>query len=1549
MARRDPIQIPSTQRNLSRNSIDLDATTKQASYLRSPPRTPPSHTSRAAKGKGRAKAPRARPAIRDTFRSDDARGGFNEHHRVGSDSHDLSWSPRQTRDSVVDNMLLSLDQLFVPGNPPKGSTNVNYSAVEELDPYSSPRYKFSRRRGHTISSSLSSEHDFPTAENSSHNSNRPSRGHRSNSSSNFPSALRRIDSLYADDGGKKNIRGRLYETQRAAAPGERPAANRSHEKSGSKSSISSSLDLGQVLGGSRWQPAFERRSSIIDLGTEKRGGVTSGFSGMPRSAFSTSWSKELDYNDLEAAPTPTVPAGPRSKNRSPAKAHLSNLPSHAFPLPKTPSSRQTWPDRVENSTKKGRKVIDERAMHDTNIKSSLQNGLNAHGPDANVSSAHKPSSTYASSSALPSKERPGFFKRVFGSSSRNVTPTSNDASSSQKGLASSKDSTRADSRAGQVSEAIPGAKQPSAPSTGDAAAIDSKELPQVPLNKKTSFFRRRKKSMSGDAPLPILPPELQNQLYGPTVTGVDASPVSSLRKVMDPYLNSPNPPHHHRDQLLEDHAGKYDIAYLAGYAARNESSKRPGSNTNRSMKNDPEAFSNQRNFTSPMCDNPKARDHTSDDFNQIPGDSFLHDSSGNEGKADVDEISDMSSAKKDNGHEEEALVTDSVSRGDIVRPRDEKESVTNKIVNDNGDLTKVGELTPTPPVSSPKRDGSTSDFQQEVYTPKKVNLKDWNSPRISPSAENIPSKPSSQHSTRIWLAPTNSEENFSRPNGGHIQLGTTERSASVSNSEKGGLNKTPLKPSSTANCGNQESEPSEPKVYESQKIESLALETETSNETSFTDSDQPTDVDRAQAKKIFDGEDPHIDKSKAAPWLGEPIPERVRIREAYMELFHWQNLDILASLRGLCGRILLKGETQQVDRIIQSFSNRWCQCNPDHGFKATGTSCTFGLSDSVLNEDADVVHAICYSILMLNTDLHMAGIENKMTRTQYLRNMMPTLKRIAADAAPGGFEVIHSSIIPSVRGQLLCSDPPSPPRTSSFSHDHHEERPSFEGRRPTYRLSMRPSDDSGQEVLLSSASTPLEPEPSIDDCGPLVKTPFYGKLSAWEIQIETVLKGFYNSVRARPLPLFGSDEELLESMRSANGFSTLTNNMLRRTPSMVSKAGSEAQTMRGRFYENRLGTGRWTSKTRSRPRLYPASTVPSSRTSFDDQYSIMSPSGSSNWSRYSLVKTQTSMSVHSFASDYPHGDYKQSIGFANALSQAFIREESSGYTNLDDNAQDIPLLEDENLELAGAPWAKEGILKYKYHLESTNKKAKSKNWVECFVVVEKGWVRLFQFGMNAKSVRQKARNQKAMGGVVGGGNWAENAEVLGSFLLRQTIASILPEPGYSKIRPYVWALSLPTGAVHLFQAGTPEIVKEFVASANYWSARLSKEPLVGGVSNVEYGWSDLIVNTALLPIENRPSSNNNAGPRPSIQSSIRSSTDQGSTRPKLPGDKILISDWTPPQQSMMASALKEEDQLKGLKLYVSSIEEDIRKHTELRSLMFLAVSTDHSKSHKFVI
>lgn len=551
---------------------------------------------------------------------------------------------------------------------------------------------------------------------------------------------------------------------------------------------------------------------------------------------------------------------------------------------------------------------------------------------------------------------------------------------------------------------------------------------------------------------------------------------------------------------------------------------------------------------------------------------------------------------------------------------------------------------------------------------------------------------------------------------------------------------------------------------------------------------------------------------------------------------------------------------------------------------------------------------------------------------------MPTIRRSVADLALDALDFSRPSILP---GKSSAFD--STKLGDEFSAS--AENFPVEVERPSWRTSFRPPPRAEAD---SSVPTPLDYESPLDDCGPLVKAPFHGTLRTWEVQVEIVLKDFYNSIRGERLPLFGStvERQPLLLAPSSSTLSVFANGMLRRTPSVLSKAPSETQSFsRGRNPETlRMGNSKWASKNRSRHRLYPGS----SRTSLDDQSSMWSPSASSStWSKYSLGKTHTSMSVNSLGSGFIHGDYQQSIGFANALSQAIIREETTGSAgSIGSERGDYeepritPLLEDESLELHGAPWAKEGIVKHKHHLEALDKKFKDRNWSEVFAVIEKGYMSLFSF--SAKSIRNKNKG-KVAGGVVGGGNWQENAQSLGSFLLRQTIASALPSPGYSKARPHVWALSLPTGAVHLFQVGTPDIVKEFVSTANYWSARLSNHPLVGGISNIEYGWSDSIVNNSLVNAINESTRPSTGGNRSSMQSSrsIHSSIDHtfsGSFKARLPGDKILISDWTPPTQSMRASKLLEADQLRTLSDYVAYIEEELQKHNQLRSPMLLAVS-----------
>jgi Sec7-like guanine-nucleotide exchange factor len=55
-----------------------------------------------------------------------------------------------------------------------------------------------------------------------------------------------------------------------------------------------------------------------------------------------------------------------------------------------------------------------------------------------------------------------------------------------------------------------------------------------------------------------------------------------------------------------------------------------------------------------------------------------------------------------------------------------------------------------------------------------------------------------------------------------------------------------------------------------------------------------------------------------------------------MDLYDFENQSVLTALRQVCTRLVFRAETQQVDRILVAFSSRWCDCNPNHGFKTTG-------------------------------------------------------------------------------------------------------------------------------------------------------------------------------------------------------------------------------------------------------------------------------------------------------------------------------------------------------------------------------------------------------------------------------------------------------------------------------------------------------------------------------------------------------------------------------------------------------------------------------------
>lgn len=100
------------------------------------------------------------------------------------------------------------------------------------------------------------------------------------------------------------------------------------------------------------------------------------------------------------------------------------------------------------------------------------------------------------------------------------------------------------------------------------------------------------------------------------------------------------------------------------------------------------------------------------------------------------------------------------------------------------------------------------------------------------------------------------------------------------------------------------------------------------------------------------------------------------------------------------------------------------------------------------------------------------------------------------------------------------------------------------------------------------------------------------------------------------------------------------------------------------------------------------------------------------------------------------------MGFASSLTQSIIKEQN------EDDARSVnseASATDDELALLGAPWAKEGILHRKHYWEATNKRSRDKSWTEVFAVIQKGEMKLFQFGASAGT--------QTNGAGVGGGNW----------------------------------------------------------------------------------------------------------------------------------------------------------------------------------------------------
>jgi len=865
---------------------------------------------------------------------DSRRSGEHERYAL-RDSHDLSFADG-TRDSVVDNMLLSLDQLPALSTYPAAL----YSNFDDVDFFLAdntyPPAKATRHRGHTYASSHSSDYDLHADDASSRYSTHQSRGRRSNSSNNIPNTMGRRESLRGMWSGSKQTNGVSNDYQQTG-----------HIRGGGKSSkgsVSSSVDFGHGGMGAH-RLAVGRRSASFDHGN------LSSRTAKAESILERKRSNYTNYRpEYEAAPQPTIPAGPRRIQEPQSPVAFPPQPSYA--PPQAPAPRRKNSVRSTASYKTLRK---NKSHPEPNMRQQAQEFVNAHSlrdlpPIPTFQDPPAPSPTVATrkhtliapNPASAPKEKPGFFRRVFGSSLPKSMPQLSSSSSSSPSISRTHPpSVPSNHRPADVESVYSHGRPRTTPNGSNHIASQLKSAPARPpqtansaqpqqptLTKKhSSFFRRRKKSVTETPQPPPMPVEFQ-PVPKPEALSPQSPGISSLRKVMNPYLGDMNSPVAKYYDAREfptptDEAppnGRQN-GFSPGYKPHKDATVRTVKPGSRGTDNSPPSSQEEQLKVEQVAttNSPKLKlkmkNHRANVAN-TQEDTFLADSSsGNEDRSGRVTPSDTF-----------------VDADETPRPASSPTTYTFPPNDVDNNITPSGPKTTGMLGSQP---ADVGDLTASSRSASEVELEDegWILTTPSKSAQVYTHKNASR-SKRVWLEPTSSEERLAGDDGEDLSLpleGASGPLVPPKPSEKERPASAPEAPLASANGA----------AVNSSNVPTVQVEVENEDnmpaiiEHRIPD-DEPTEADRERAFRIFNGDDPSVQKGQAAAILGDVTLASSRIRKAFMDLFQWSGFNVLAAMRDLCGKLVLKAETQQVDRILMSLSERWCECNPNHGFKALG-------------------------------------------------------------------------------------------------------------------------------------------------------------------------------------------------------------------------------------------------------------------------------------------------------------------------------------------------------------------------------------------------------------------------------------------------------------------------------------------------------------------------------------------------------------------------------------------------------------------------------------
>ncbi|KAI5967367.1 GEA2 [Candida margitis] len=139
-----------------------------------------------------------------------------------------------------------------------------------------------------------------------------------------------------------------------------------------------------------------------------------------------------------------------------------------------------------------------------------------------------------------------------------------------------------------------------------------------------------------------------------------------------------------------------------------------------------------------------------------------------------------------------------------------------------------------------------------------------------------------------------------------------------------------------------------------------------------------------------------LDKKMLGEFLAKP--SNADLLQHFIRLFDFEGLRVDEALRVLLKTFRLPGESQQIERIVETFAQIYIACQKD-GLRESkpasspdqegGAEPEEDTSEAV-KPDKDSVFILSYSIIMLNTDLHNPQVKRQMLLDDYKRNLRGT-------------------------------------------------------------------------------------------------------------------------------------------------------------------------------------------------------------------------------------------------------------------------------------------------------------------------------------------------------------------------------------------------------------------------------------------------------------------------------------------------------------------------------------------------------------------------------